>query len=173
MLQSDSSRPKAIYYPQSARLSSIELQMLHGIQESIKSRQQITDRLDDPKMINGYMDDIQKIDDRLENLKTEEPPKGLALADIDSFATAIETIRADMGEVIELFWLAVENTKEIKWTHDHPQSGEEDAIKIEKNKSLFSNKIKRCWQLLNHAEKIAIDSGVVDTTSQNTAEKAG
>lgn len=172
MSQSDSSHQKAIYYPQSARLSSQELETLHGIQESIKSRQQITALLDRPEMIDGYMDEFQKIDDRLENLKTEEPPKGLALADIDSFATAIETIRFDMGEVIKLFWLAVENTKEIKWIHDHPQNGKEDTIRIEENKSLFRDHIRRCWQLLIHAEKIATDSGVVDTTSQNPAEKA-
>ena len=146
--------------------------MLHGIQESIESWEQITALLNKPEMINGYMDEIQKIDRRLKNLKTEEPPKGLTLADIDGFATPIEIIRADMRETIKLFWLALENTKEIKWTHDHPQNGKEDTIRIEENKSLFTDHIERCWELLNHAEKIAIGSGVVDTTSQTPDEKA-
>ncbi len=171
MTQSSSSRQKAFYYDESAKLSQQELETLHTTQEAIKP-QKISGLLDQPEMINEFIDDLDKIDDRLENLKTEEPPKDLKLSVDDSFATSIETIQTDISEAIKLFILAFENAKDIRRIQENPKNGEEDTKSINMNKSQFIDDIRRCRQLLMHAEKIATNLGVSDTAPQNSSEQA-
>lgn len=173
MSQSSSSRQKAFYYAQSAMLSSQELETLQNIQGSLIAGKKLRDLLNNPGMIDGYIDELKKMNDRLENLKTEEAPKDLTLSIDDSFATSIETIRTDIWEAIKLFILAVENTEEIKRIQRDGQVAEKDARDINMNKSLFIDNIERCRQLLNEAEKIATNLRVVDTISQNPNAKAG
>jgi hypothetical protein len=170
--QSSSPHQDVYYYSLSAKLSTHELQTLHNIQDQIRSPLKIIELLDQPGVINNFMEDIQKIDDRLEDLKIEDLPADSDQPDnIEKFTDTIDAIREDIGEAIKQFMLAVGNTKEIKLSREHPQKGEEDAKKIEENKNLFIDHIKFCRKLLNHAEKIATELGVADAVKQKSAEK--
>ena len=173
MSQSSSSSQKAFYYAQSARLSSNELEMLQNIQGSLIAGKKVRDLLNNPRMIDGYMDELQKMNDRLEKLKIKKASNPLNLSSDASFAASIETIHTNIWEAIKLFIMAVENTEEIKRIQQNGQIAEKDARDINMNKSLFIDNIEHGRQLLNEAEKTATDLGVADAIPQNPNEKAG
>jgi len=167
------SQPSSSKYDKSAILSQEEIDTLHNIQDQLKPGKKLRDSIRNPKLIDDYIDDLQKIYEHLENSGTETLPSNLPLSVVDTFETSIETIYANIKDAIKLLNLAAENVEEIGRIQRDGQVAEKDPKDINTNKSIFYDNLEQCRQLLIEAEKVVIRLKDADAVPKNPTANAG
>jgi hypothetical protein len=167
------SQPSSSKYDKSAILSQEEIDTLHNIQDQLKPGKKLRDSIRNPKLIDDYIDDLQKIYEHLENSGTETLPSNLPLSVVDTFETSIETIYTNIKDAIKLLNLAAENVEEIGRIQRDGQVAEKDPTDINTNKSKFFDNLDQCRQLLIEAEKVVIQLKDADAVPKNPTANAG